>query len=40
MFGWVLSAPIVHDPQPVMEAMVISPVDPPTAANIIRALAR
>ena len=40
MFGRVLSAPIVQDPEPSVDTIAISPVDPQTAANILRSLAR
>jgi hypothetical protein len=38
MFGRVLSAPIVQDPEPSADTIAVSPVDPQTAANIIRSL--
>lgn len=40
MFGRVLSAPTVQDPEPSVDSIAVSPVDPQTAANIIHSLAR
>jgi hypothetical protein len=38
MFGLVLSAPTVQDPEPSVDSIAVSGVDPQTAANIIRSL--
>jgi hypothetical protein len=38
MFGRVLSAPVVHDPESPVDSIAVSPVDPQTAANIVHSL--
>jgi hypothetical protein len=40
MFSRVLSAPTVQDPNLTVDSIAVAPVDPQTAANIIRSLGR
>jgi hypothetical protein len=39
MFGRVLSAPTVKDPSYTMDSIAIAPLDPQTAANVVKSLA-
>jgi hypothetical protein len=38
MFGRVLTAPTIHDPSYTLDSIAIAPLDPQTAANVIRSL--